>query len=110
MHEEISNIGIFIFMVFIGVPFLILVGIQVKNKIRSTNGFCCFVKNNTHEPSWDFCERLLKKKPIGLALVPGITYNDYCEYYVRVGFGVAKPDTFRAALEIIEEEAREYKG
>jgi len=72
--------------------------------------YCCFVKNNTHEPSWDFCERLLKKKPIGVALVPGITYNDYCEYYVRVGFGVAKPDTFRSALEIIETEAREYKG
>ena len=37
MHEEISNVGIFIFLTYIGVPFLILVGILVMNKIRSAN-------------------------------------------------------------------------
>jgi aspartate/methionine/tyrosine aminotransferase len=71
--------------------------------------YCCLVKNNTHEPSWDFCERLLKKRPIGVTLGPGLTYNDYCECHVRVGFG-AKPDIFKAALKIIEEGAKEYKG
>ena len=69
--------------------------------------YCCFVKKNTPEPSWDFCKRLLKNKPIGVALVPGITYNDYCENYLRIGFGVVKPDTFRSALAIIEAEAKQ---
>lgn len=70
--------------------------------------YCCLVKKNTPEPSWDFCKRLLESKPIGVALVPGITYNDYCENYVRIGFGVVKPDTFRSALAIIEAEAKHY--
>ncbi|MFO7996031.1 MAG: pyridoxal phosphate-dependent aminotransferase [Dehalococcoidia bacterium] len=71
--------------------------------------YCCLVKKNTPEPSWDFCKRLLESKPIGVALVPGITYNDYCEDYVRIGFGVVKPDTFRSALAIVEAEAKNYK-
>jgi len=37
VKETISNIGIFIFLAFIGVPFLVLVGIQVRNKIRNAN-------------------------------------------------------------------------
>jgi len=71
--------------------------------------YCCFDKKNTPEPSWDFCKRLLKNRPIGVALVPGITYNDYCENYLRIGFGVVKPDTFRSALAIIEAKAKQWK-
>lgn len=37
MQESISNVGIFIFLAYIGVPFLILVGILVMNKIRGAN-------------------------------------------------------------------------
>jgi len=64
--------------------------------------YCCFVKVDTGEPSWDLCKRLLQMKPFGVALVPGITYNDYCEYHVRIGFG-AKPEVLKSALKIVEE-------
>jgi aspartate/methionine/tyrosine aminotransferase len=71
--------------------------------------YCCFLGYNTKEPSWDFCERMLKKKPKGVALVPGIAFNGECEYHIRIGFG-GKPDFFRAALKLVEEGAGEYKG
>ena len=71
--------------------------------------FSCFVKYETGEPSWDFCTRMLKKKPKGVYLVPGVCYNDDCEYHVRIGFGV-KEDVFRTALKVLEEGVREYRG
>jgi len=66
--------------------------------------YCCFLGYHTKEPSWNFCERILKKKPKGVALVPGAAFNDQCEYHVRIGFG-GKPDIFRPALKLIEEGA-----
>jgi aspartate/methionine/tyrosine aminotransferase len=71
--------------------------------------YCCFLGYNTKEPSWDFCERMLKKKPKGVALVPGIAFSGECEYHIRIGFG-GKPDCFRVALKLVEKGASEYKG
>jgi aspartate/methionine/tyrosine aminotransferase len=72
------------------------------NMIFPGGSYCCFLGYDTEEPSWDFCERLLKKRPKGVALVPGAAFNDQCEYHVRIGFG-ARPDVFRPALKVIEE-------
>jgi aspartate/methionine/tyrosine aminotransferase len=67
--------------------------------------FSCFVRYRTDEPSWEFCTRMLKKKPKGVYLVPGVCYNDDCEYHVRVGFG-AREDVFQNALKVVEEGLR----
>jgi len=48
---------------------------------------------------------MLKKKPKGVYLVPGICYTDDCEYHVRVGFGV-RDDVFKQAIKIVGEGVR----
>ena len=69
--------------------------------------FSCFLRYHTQEPSWEFCTRMLKKKPKGVYLVPGICYNQDCEYHVRIGFGVEQ-GLFKTALKVVEDGAREY--
>jgi aspartate/methionine/tyrosine aminotransferase len=70
--------------------------------------FTCFLQYKTREPSWDFCTRMLKVKPKGVYLVPGICYDDDCEHHVRVGLGV-RQDVFKKAIELVGEGVKEYR-
>jgi aspartate/methionine/tyrosine aminotransferase len=79
---------------------------EVLSMVPPQGAYCCFLRVDTGELSWDLCERVLKRKPIGVTMVPGITYNDLCEHHVRIGFG-APPANFRAAMEIVEQSIRE---
>lgn len=69
--------------------------------------YSCFLKYDFNVPSWDFCEDMLKVKPMGVYLVPGISYNEYCEHHFRLGFG-ASSDPFKAGLRVVEEAAKKY--
>lgn len=71
--------------------------------------YSCFVRYNTKEPSWDFCERMLKKRPKGVYLVPGSCYSKDCEYHIRIGFG-DDPALFKPGLKVLDEGIREYRG
>lgn len=69
--------------------------------------YACLVKYTNGEPSWDFCERMLKKKPEGVRAIPGICFGDDCEYHLRIGFG-SRFEVFSSAIRILDEGAREY--
>lgn len=70
--------------------------------------YSCFLKYDFDVPSWDFCEEMLKIKPMGVYLVPGISYSENCEHHFRLGFG-AKSDLFKKGLHVVEEAAKKYK-
>jgi aspartate/methionine/tyrosine aminotransferase len=74
-----------------------------------SGSYSCFLKYDTGEPSWDFFERMLTRKPIGLELVPGSCFDESCEFHIRVGFG-GRPAYFKKAIELLEEGANEYNG
>jgi aspartate/methionine/tyrosine aminotransferase len=71
--------------------------------------FSCFLGYATGEPSWDFFERMLTRKPAGVEFVPGSCFHEDCEHYIRIGIG-HRPDYFREALEVLDAGAREYGG
>lgn len=80
---------------------------EVLSMVPPQGAYCGLLRVDTGEPSWDLCERILRRKPVGVSLVPGITYNEHCESHVRIGFG-ARPADFRAALEIVEESVKTH--
>ena len=77
--------------------------------IPAQGSYSCLIKYNTGEPSWDFCERMLKRKPVGLRSIPGVCFGDDCEYHLRLGFG-NHHELFSAALSVLDAAAREYHG
>ncbi|MHC4660866.1 MAG: aminotransferase class I/II-fold pyridoxal phosphate-dependent enzyme [Planctomycetota bacterium] len=75
---------------------------------RPEGSYSCFLNYHTGEPSWDFFERMMHRKPEALEFIPGSCFGEPCEYHIRIGFG-HRPAQFKEALRVLEEGLNEYR-
>ena len=71
--------------------------------------FSCFLRYETGEPSWDFFDRMVTRKPEAVEFVPGSAFHECAESYIRIGLGL-KPEIFAEALVHLDAGAREYSS
>jgi aspartate/methionine/tyrosine aminotransferase len=69
--------------------------------------FACFPRYETGEPSWEFADRMLRRQPKGLEVMPGSAFGEDYEYHLRLGIG-SRPEHFKAAIEMLDKGIREH--